>query len=40
VPVIGGLPVGHGVGQLTVPVGAPATLDATAGTLIVAPAVR
>lgn len=40
VPVLGGLPVGHGVGQLTVPVGTEATLDATAGTLTVAPAVR
>ncbi|MEE6262180.1 S66 peptidase family protein [Plantactinospora sonchi] len=40
VPVLGGLPVGHGVGQLTVPVGVPATLDATAGTLTVSPAVR
>jgi muramoyltetrapeptide carboxypeptidase len=40
VPVLGGLPVGHGVGQLTVPVGVAATLDATAGTLTVEPAVR
>jgi muramoyltetrapeptide carboxypeptidase len=40
VPVLGGLPIGHGVGQLTVPVGTPAVLDATAGTLTVAPAVR
>jgi muramoyltetrapeptide carboxypeptidase len=40
VPVLGGLPVGHGVGQLTVPVGVPATLDADAGTLTVSPAVR
>lgn len=40
VPVLGGLPIGHGVGQLTVPVGVPATLDADAGTLTVAPAVR
>ncbi|MEO3817150.1 LD-carboxypeptidase [Plantactinospora sp. B24E8] len=40
VPVLGGLPIGHGVGQLTVPVGVPATLDATAGTLTVSPAVR
>jgi muramoyltetrapeptide carboxypeptidase len=40
VPVLGGLPIGHGVGQLTVPVGTPATLDATAGTLTVSPAVR
>lgn len=40
IPVLGGLPIGHGVGQLTVPVGTPATLDATAGTLTVSPAVR
>ncbi|SDZ05069.1 muramoyltetrapeptide carboxypeptidase [Micromonospora pattaloongensis] len=40
VPVLGGLPIGHGVGQLTVPLGVPATLDATAGTLTVTPAVR
>ncbi|MDM4720100.1 LD-carboxypeptidase [Micromonospora sp. WMMA1363] len=40
VPVLGGLPVGHGVGQLTVPVGPDAVLDADAGTLTVAPAVR
>ncbi|MFC6020603.1 LD-carboxypeptidase [Plantactinospora solaniradicis] len=40
VPVLGGLPIGHGVGQLTVPVGVPATLDATAGTLTVSSAVR
>lgn len=40
VPVLGGLPIGHGPGQLTVPLGVPATLDATAGTLTVAPAVR
>lgn len=40
VPVLGGLPIGHGVGQLTVPVGTEAVLDADAGTLTVAPAVR
>lgn len=40
VPVLGGLPVGHGPGQLTVPLGVPAVLDATAGTLVVEPAVR
>ncbi|MEV4625554.1 LD-carboxypeptidase [Micromonospora sp. NPDC049523] len=39
VPVLGGLPIGHGHGQLTVPVGTPATLDTTAGTLTVSPAV-
>ena len=40
VPVLGGLPVGHGYGQLSVPVGVPATLDVAAGTLTVEPAVR
>jgi muramoyltetrapeptide carboxypeptidase len=40
VPVLGGLPVGHGRDQLTVPLGVPATLDVAAGTLTVAPAVR
>lgn len=40
VPVLGGLPIGHGHGQLTVPVGVPAILDADAGTLTVSPAVR
>ena len=40
VPVLGGLPIGHGHGQLTVPLGVSATLDVAAGTLTVAPAVR
>jgi muramoyltetrapeptide carboxypeptidase len=40
VPVLGGLPIGHGVGQVTVPVGVPALLDADSGTLTVEPAVR
>ncbi|WBB51628.1 LD-carboxypeptidase [Verrucosispora sp. WMMA2044] len=40
VPVLGGLPIGHGPGQLTVPVGTRASLDADAGTLTVAAAVR
>ncbi len=40
VPVLGGLPIGHGPGQLSVPVGTRATLDADTGTLTVAPAVR
>jgi len=35
VPVLGGLPLGHGPGQRTVPLGVPATLDADAGTLTV-----
>ncbi|WP_432829669.1 S66 peptidase family protein [Dactylosporangium sp. CA-092794] len=34
VPVLGGLPVGHGPGQETVVLGAPAVLDVTAGTLV------
>ena len=33
VPVLGGLPIGHGPGQRSVPVGTLTTLDATAGTL-------
>ncbi|SCL42539.1 muramoyltetrapeptide carboxypeptidase [Micromonospora aurantiaca] len=40
VPVLGGLPIGHGPNQLTVPVGTPATLDATTGTLTATAAVR
>lgn len=40
VPVLGGLRVGHGNGQLTVPLGARATIDVAAGTLTVAPGVR
>jgi len=37
--VLGGLPLGHGEEQLSVPLGVPATLDVTAGTLTAAPAV-
>ena len=33
VPVLGGLPIGHGRDQLTVPLGVPAILDPQAGTL-------
>jgi muramoyltetrapeptide carboxypeptidase len=40
VPVLGGLRIGHGVGQLTVPLGARATIDVTAGTLTVETGVR
>lgn len=40
VPVLGGLRVGHGTGQLTVPLGTPATIDTAAGTLTVRPGVR
>jgi muramoyltetrapeptide carboxypeptidase len=40
VPVLGGLRIGHGSGQLTVPLGARATIDTTAGTLTVDPGVR
>ncbi|MCO1594220.1 LD-carboxypeptidase [Micromonospora sp. RHAY321] len=35
VPVLGGLRLGHGNGQLTVPLGSRATIDAEAGTLTV-----
>ncbi|WP_203700901.1 S66 peptidase family protein [Asanoa iriomotensis] len=39
IPVLDGLPIGHGPGQLSVPVGALATLDATEGILSVEAAV-
>ncbi len=39
VPVLGGLPIGHGRDQLSVAVGVPATLDVEAGTLTVEAAV-
>lgn len=40
VPVLGGLPIGHGARPVAVPLGTPATLDAGARTLTVAPGVR
>lgn len=40
VPVLGGLRIGHGVGQLTVPLGARATIDTATATLTVQPGVR
>lgn len=40
VPVLGGLPVGHGLNPASVPLGTTATLDVAAGTLTVDPAVR
>jgi muramoyltetrapeptide carboxypeptidase len=40
VTVLGGLPIGHGAGQLTVPLGVSATLDVAAETLTVRPAVQ
>jgi muramoyltetrapeptide carboxypeptidase len=40
VPVLGGLPIGHGNDQLTVPLGVPAMIDVAAATLTVSPAVR
>jgi muramoyltetrapeptide carboxypeptidase len=40
VPVLGGLRIGHGNGQLTVPLGVKATIDTAAGTLTVEPGVR
>ena len=40
VPVLGGLPIGHGRDQLTVAVGPPAVLDVAAGTLTVEPATQ
>jgi len=40
VPVLGGLRIGHGNGQLTVPLGAYATIDTNAGTLTLEAGVR
>ncbi|WP_422736186.1 S66 peptidase family protein [Micromonospora sp. WMMD729] len=40
VPVLGGLPIGHGQDQLTVPVGTEALLDTETNTLTVTPAVQ
>jgi muramoyltetrapeptide carboxypeptidase len=40
VPVLGGLPFGHGDQQVAVGLGVPAVLDATAGTVVVEPAGR
>jgi muramoyltetrapeptide carboxypeptidase len=40
VPVLGGLPVGHGAVRVTVPLGTRAVLDADAGTLTADPALR
>jgi muramoyltetrapeptide carboxypeptidase len=37
VPVLGGLPIGHGRAPVSVPLGTMATIDTTAGTLTVAP---
>jgi muramoyltetrapeptide carboxypeptidase len=39
VPILGGLPIGHGQDQLSVPVGTPAVLDVAAGRLTVESAV-
>jgi muramoyltetrapeptide carboxypeptidase len=40
VPILGGLPIGHGHNPASVPLGTSATIDVTAGTLTVAPAVH
>jgi muramoyltetrapeptide carboxypeptidase len=40
VPVLGGLPIGHGPHPPTVPLGTMATLDKKAGTLTIDPGVR
>jgi muramoyltetrapeptide carboxypeptidase len=40
VPVLGGLPIGHGAQQIAVGLGVPARLDTAAGTLVVDPAVK
>ena len=39
VPILGGLPIGHGTNPIAVPIGTTATLDADNGVLTVAPAV-
>src|SRR5262249_12851018 len=39
VPILGGLPAGHGRHPPTIPLGTQATIDAAAGTLTVEPAV-
>lgn len=40
VPVLGGLPIGHGPHPLTIPLGTEATLDTAARTLTIEPGVR
>lgn len=40
VPILGGLPIGHGKNPIAVPIGTPATLDADRGTLKIEPGVR
>ncbi len=40
IPVLGGLPIGHGPAKRTVPLGVPATIDVTAGALTAEAAVR
>ena len=40
VPILGGLPIGHGRDPASVPLGTTATIDATAGTLTVSPGVH
>jgi muramoyltetrapeptide carboxypeptidase len=40
VPVLGGLPIGHGPDPWTIPLGTMATLDTTAGTLTIEPGVE
>jgi muramoyltetrapeptide carboxypeptidase len=40
VPILGGLPIGHGKNPRTVPIGTEAVLDAAAGTLRVSPGAR
>jgi muramoyltetrapeptide carboxypeptidase len=40
VPILGGLPIGHGANPVALPIGTRAVLDADGGTLTVAPGVR
>jgi muramoyltetrapeptide carboxypeptidase len=40
VPILGGLPIGHGDNPIAVPIGTMATLDADSGTLTITPGVK
>jgi muramoyltetrapeptide carboxypeptidase len=40
VPILGGLPIGHGKNPIAVPIGTHAVLDADAGTLTIEPGVK
>jgi muramoyltetrapeptide carboxypeptidase len=40
VPILGGLPIGHGEHPIAIPIGTMATLDTNAGTLTIASGVK